>query len=187
MSLQCPNCGVKNADDAVYCIWCHKELSKQESKQESRDLKLDQGNAKKPEILDDSLKAEVFPTKFKKIIRLIVLILILITLFTIWSRGNKATLSKVDNLFKKTRQKILGFFKGGISPKVRFKIGSRSNSCKINGILYSDETPFVMIGGTIYYPDDSVCGGTILNISQNEVIIQLQDKQGIYRVGSIVK
>ena len=181
MSIKCPKCGVENADDAINCIWCHSKLSIQESP----DMKRGGGDAKKADIQKPEISGS--SAKKKKIIRLITLIFIMIALFTMWFSMNRTKLSKIGIPFKRTKLRISNFFRSKIFSKKGLKIGRESNACKINGILYSEDNPFVIINDTIYFCNDSVCGAKIIDISQNRVTFQFQDKQEVYRVGNIIK
>ena len=60
---------------------------------------------------------------------------------------------------------------------------------KINGIVYSMGQPpdYVIIDGNIYSLNDDIYGGKIINITQDEVTIQFQDKQEVYRAGETIK
>ena len=181
MSIKCPKCGVENADEAINCIWCHVKLSAQVCPDVNRGPAVDQkADIQKGEIQDSSAKK-------KKIFRLITLILIMIVLFTIWLSMNRARVSKSGIPFKRSKQGILSLLRSKIFPKKGLKITRGSNACKINGILYSDDNPFVIINDTIYFSNDSVCGGKIIDISENRITVQHQDKQEVYRVGNIIK
>ena len=60
---------------------------------------------------------------------------------------------------------------------------------KINGIGYSmgNSPNYVIIDNNIYNLTDDIYGGKIINISQDEVTMQFQDKQEVYRVGHTIK
>ena len=77
---------------------------------------------------------------------------------------------------------LRGSFLGGIA-----KISP--GTYKINGIGYSmDNLPnYVIIDNNIYNLNDYIYGGKIINISQDEVTIQFQDKQEVYSVGQTIK
>jgi hypothetical protein len=60
-------------------------------------------------------------------------------------------------------------------------------SYRIEGIVYSDINPFVMINGDAYYRNDSVCGGEIINITADTITISFQDREKRYRIGNIIK
>lgn len=57
----------------------------------------------------------------------------------------------------------------------------------IEGILYSQEKPTVIINREDYHLNDSVCGGKIINISRDKVTIQFQEKEEVYRVGDMIR
>ena len=56
----------------------------------------------------------------------------------------------------------------------------------IEGILYSENNPAVIINGKTYFINDSIRGGRIINIYPDRVKIEFADGQAEYRVGSSI-
>jgi len=54
----------------------------------------------------------------------------------------------------------------------------------IEGIFYDQEKPLVVIGGTLYYSGDSICGGKIVDISHDSVTIVVDQVSKEYRLGN---
>ncbi|MFH0827831.1 MAG: hypothetical protein V1919_01535 [Candidatus Omnitrophota bacterium] len=124
----------------------------------------------------------------KVILRLLIVILILILVAVIIQFCKPA----ISNVFNK-----LNFFikkqaeaKDRAGAVVKSKKADTSGAgleCKINGILYSQNNPFVMIDKKMYYLNDSVCGGKITGISPDKIKIKFQEREGIYKVGNVIK
>lgn len=67
-----------------------------------------------------------------------------------------------------------------------FPIQGFSDSCKVNGVIYSKDNPSVYIGENRYYLNDTVCGGKIIDISPKGITVKFPHKKHHYRVGAIV-
>lgn len=58
---------------------------------------------------------------------------------------------------------------------------------KVNGFIYTKENPTVMIGGYIYHVNDFVCGGKIINIFSDKIIIEFENTEKEYKVGDWIR
>ena len=59
--------------------------------------------------------------------------------------------------------------------------------CKVDGILYARDNPTVMIDSKIYSLHEEVCGGTIVDISKENVVIQFRDRRELFNVGGNIR
>ena len=59
--------------------------------------------------------------------------------------------------------------------------------CTIDGILYSQANPLVMIDKTTYVMGDSVCGGTITRIYREQVTVKFTDGETSFVIGDVIK
>lgn len=57
---------------------------------------------------------------------------------------------------------------------------------KVEGIIYSEEKPTVIIGGKLYVLNEEICGGKIIAISPETVTISFQENVRSYGVGDEV-
>lgn len=64
--------------------------------------------------------------------------------------------------------------------------GQPARDCRITDIIYSEENPVIYVDGEEVNVNDSVCGGKILNVSPDQVTVQLPDKQVVYGVGDTI-
>lgn len=144
-------------------------------------------NLRKLKPTKEVKKDKTFLVRLKDISYVIVSILIIAAVFTIWLETNKTGASKRFGLFERNKLKILRLFRQTIFSKQRFNNFNFIKHNKIYGIFYSKDNSYVLIGNKIYYPNDSVYGGRIIDISQDEVKIQFQEREGVYRVGYVIK
>jgi len=64
---------------------------------------------------------------------------------------------------------------------------SKSKTIKVEWITYYKNNPLVIIGGSVYGLNDSVCGGKISSISSDKVIIQFKDKTKVYQLNDVIE
>ncbi|MFH1876230.1 MAG: hypothetical protein ABH865_05025 [Candidatus Omnitrophota bacterium] len=58
---------------------------------------------------------------------------------------------------------------------------------KIDGIIYSEKNPIVMIGGSKYTINETIGNWTIAKITPSSIIVKSQDVEREYAVGDVVK
>jgi len=58
---------------------------------------------------------------------------------------------------------------------------------KVEEIMYSKDTSFVIIGGDLYGLYSAVGGGEIVDILPGKVIIKFKNKKKTFRVNDVIK
>ena len=175
MSQKCLNCGIENVSNMVYCSWCQTKLSLQ-----------------KPEHLDSEQVAEERASgiRQKAIGYLRTFILIIIFILTIWFVINTAGVSIRDIVPKKVETKFWSAFlqlKNKFNYQEVLALESRQNPYRINGIVYSPNGSYIMVGNQFYCLNESIGKGKIVNISQDQVTIQNKEEAGVYQVGCMIE
>ena len=109
----------------------------------------------------------------------------MIVVFVIWYFMITSGVVKKIGLPKIAKPKIWSLFRGNFSKRI---LQIFPETYKIDGIGHSMDNPnYVIINNNIYYSNDFVGGGKIINISQDGVTIQFEDKVRVYRVGHMIK
>lgn len=67
------------------------------------------------------------------------------------------------------------------------KLQTGNHNCKIQGIIYSQKDPIAIIDANNYHEKDSVCGGKIIDIRQNGIVIEFQNQQENYKIGDTIR
>jgi len=205
MSFRCENCGTENISNTDYCVWCKNRLSPQEYNAGSNSSDLKNGNMalatqRKVNLNEDRKRnrvSEAHPkaiaikesvpvvrTKRKPTSYFIKTpVLIMIVAFTLWFVADAmGALTGVDFLGKAEA----GLWRLFYRAKSRFNylnipnIQKPLDPCKITGITYFQGESYIAVGDNIYSPNNSVCGGKIINISHDEVTIEFPNHKGVY-------
>ncbi|MGD9015571.1 MAG: hypothetical protein PVI33_06075 [Candidatus Omnitrophota bacterium] len=164
MNIKCHKCGVENSGEVAICVWCKSDLSLQtvENLPPSDVVEI-----KKPKR-ERKVSARKVTGYLSKTI-LIITILICAT----WLVANNTGASTKIASFKRANANLLS----SLNPQ----------PCKINGIVYSQDYSYIVVGNEIYCLNESICSGKIINISKDEVRIQGQEQEGVFRVGHMIQ
>ena len=137
-----------------------------------------------PDVKSEILK---YSYKKRKIIGLLIRsILITLAIFLTLHFLTTTGIVRRIRLPRIAQSRAWSLFRANILGKV-FRVLPKNY--RINGVGYSmGHLPnYVIIDNNIYNLNDYIHGGKIINISQDEVTIQFQDKQEVYQVGQTIK
>ena len=139
--------------------------------------------AAKPGVLEGIYKKREWLNYLTKVI------LLVIAAFMIWHFIARIVAVNRIQLMKLIRPQIFKVnmiwdsLRGNFSEKIPKIL--KKQTYKVDGIAYSadDSESFVIINDNVYYPNEVVSGGKIVNISQDEVTIKFREKEVVYGVG----
>ena len=163
MNIKCHKCGVENGGEVTTCVWCKSDLSLQVVE----DLH--------PSDVAEDKKSEAGRKVISHLIGYLGKSILMITIIScaIWLVVNKTGASTRIASFKRANANFLN----SLNPQ----------PCKINGIVYSQDYSYIVVGNEIYCLNESICSGKIINISKDEVRIQGQEEEGVFRVGHMIQ
>lgn len=196
---KCPQCQGANEPDAMLCKFCGLPLRPQAEGVESsvkQEVVLQGSSATsqpgyKPEIQKGAVSLKPKETKKKKkrpiVVILVVIFLLIFSVIIILNFRPEITNNKFFKVLEEKIAPLLKPFKKNSLPGRPRPTAVRPIKCKIDGIIYSKINPSVIIGGETYGLNDFACGGKIIGIFSNGLVVKFNGRERNYRVGDLLE